>query len=81
MSEYESPPARYRRLARECLEVASTFPDGEQRTPLLQMAQVWQRLADDYADAVASLFPIPATERPVAQQQQQIQPKDDDKKE
>jgi hypothetical protein len=53
----------------------------EQRTPLLQMAQVWQRLADDYADAVASLFPIPATERPVAQQQQQIQPKDDDKKE
>jgi len=41
------------------------------------MAQVWQRLADDYADAVASLFPIPATELPVAQQQQQIQPKDE----
>jgi hypothetical protein len=37
----------YRRLARECLESARTFPIGERRTTLLQMAQVWQRLADE----------------------------------
>jgi hypothetical protein len=49
MSDNESPPARYRRLASECLEVAYTFPNGERRTVLLQMAQVWQRLSDEYA--------------------------------
>jgi hypothetical protein len=46
----DNPSERYRRLARECLTVADTFPSGEQRYVLLQMAQVWQRLADDYAD-------------------------------
>jgi hypothetical protein len=43
----ESASARYRRLAQECLEVARTFPDGERRTVLLQMAQVWLRLAQE----------------------------------
>ena len=68
----------YRRLARECLEIAHTFPDGQRRTTLLQMAQVWQRLADEH-NPVPDLAPppLPATEqiRPVVQQQQQIQPK------
>jgi hypothetical protein len=36
----------YRSLARECLAIAHTFPIGKRRTTLLQMAQVWQRLAD-----------------------------------
>jgi hypothetical protein len=44
------------------------------------MAQVWQRLADEYADTSASLFPTFEAERAAIQQQQQIQPKDDDKK-
>ena len=52
----DNPSERYRRLARECLTVADTFPSGEQRDVLLQMAQVWQRLADDYADRT-TLFP------------------------
>jgi len=45
MPEDERPAARYRRHASQCLEVASTFPPSEQRTALLHMAQVWQRLA------------------------------------
>ena len=81
MSNNESPAARYRRLARECLEVAHTFPNGERRTVLLQMAQVWQRLADEYADSSAPLLRPLEGEQPVMQQQQQAQPKDDDKKE
>jgi hypothetical protein len=78
MSDKESPSARYRRLAKECLEVACTFPDGVRRTVLVQMAQVWQRLADERADSTG-LQPIQA-KRPAMQQQQQTQP-DDDKKE
>ena len=42
MVDNESPAQRYRRLAEECLEVAYTFPDGERRTVLVQMAQVWR---------------------------------------
>jgi hypothetical protein len=45
------------------------------------MARIWLRLAATYANATASLFPAPETKQPVAQQQQQIQPKNDHKKE
>ena len=76
-----SPSTRYRRLARECLEIAHTFPAGERRTVLLQMAQVWQRLADEYSDSSAPLFRQLESEQPAMQQQQQVQPKGDDKKE
>ena len=74
----------YRRLARECLESARTFPIGERRTTLLQMAQVWQRLAGEQnhaPDLDQVPAPPPAGEqiRPVVQQQQQVQPKDDKK--
>ena len=69
----------YRRLARECLEIAHTLPAGERRATLLQMAQVWQRRAEEQDEAPA----LPGAEEPsaVVQQQQQVQPKDDDKKE
>ena len=68
----------YRRLARECLEIAHTLPAGERRATLLQMAQVWQRRAEQQDEAPA--LPV---QRNLArsQQQQQVQPKDDDKKE
>jgi hypothetical protein len=36
----------FRRYAAECLELASTFQSPEARAVLLQMAQVWIRLAD-----------------------------------
>ena len=68
MHENESVTARYRRLARECLEVAHTFPAGERRTVLLQMAQVWQRLADHYPESSA---PLSHAFETVIQQQQQ----------
>ncbi len=79
MSDNESPAACYRRLASECLEVAYTFPNGSRRSVLLQMAQVWQRLSDEYADSGTPLFQPIERERPAMQQQQQIQPKDDKK--
>lgn len=36
----------YRRYARECLEMASAVSDPRARASLLQMAQVWFRLAE-----------------------------------
>jgi hypothetical protein len=81
MPNHETPAKRYRRLAQEALDVAQNFPHGEHRDALLQMAQVWQRLADTYADSTTSLITPAASEQPVVQQQEQIQPKPDDKKE
>ena len=70
MLDYETPTERYRRLAEGCLHAANDFPLGENRDAMLQMAQVWQRLADQYADGTGRFFQ-PGT------QQQQIQPDDD----
>jgi hypothetical protein len=80
-----SQAERYRRLAQECSEMAHAFPAGERRTSLLEMARVWQRLADeqDHAPDFREVpTPLPAAEptRPIVQQQQQSQPKDDDNK-
>jgi hypothetical protein len=74
----------YRRLAQQCLETARTISNEEGRATLLQMAQIWQRLADELAGATEQLVeatPPPATEaaQAPAQQQQQVQPKDDEK--
>jgi len=38
---------RYRRYAKECVQMAAVFESPEARGILLQMAQVWLRLADD----------------------------------
>jgi hypothetical protein len=59
--------------------MARTIATEETRASLIEMAQVWLRLADEQ-EAVA---PPRAVEevRPVVQQQQQVQPKEDDKKE
>jgi hypothetical protein len=37
--------ARYRLLARDCLEMARTVASEEARTTLIDMAQIWVRLA------------------------------------
>jgi hypothetical protein len=37
----------YRRYAAECLEMASSSHDAKSRAALLQMAQVWLRLATE----------------------------------
>ena len=63
----------YRRRAQQCLEMArarlETTAGG---SPLADMAQAWLRVADNCKDAKKV--------RPAMQQQQQIQPKDDSKK-
>jgi len=59
----------YRQRAQQCLEIASAFKSPQARNSLSHMAQVWLRLADNYKA------------RSVVQQQQQIQPKGEDKKE
>jgi hypothetical protein len=77
---------KYRRLARECLAMTPTVSTEEARASLMAMAQVWLRLADEQTQGT-DLAEIPEPPRaaeptqPVAQQQQQVQPKDDDKKE
>jgi hypothetical protein len=68
----------YRRLAQQCLEMARTISNQDVRATLIHMAQVWQRLANEQ-ESGTSLWPTPAeSAQPAAQQQQQIQPKDDD---
>jgi hypothetical protein len=71
MAGEETPSMRYRRLAQESFEVANQFPQGE--------SQVWQRLADQYTNSTPTFVQPNALEQPVVQQQQQVQPKDDDK--
>jgi hypothetical protein len=77
----------YRRLAQECLVAARSASTEEARNTLLEMARNWFRLAQEQdhenANVKESAPPLAAAEpQPVAQQQQQIQPKDDeDKKE
>jgi hypothetical protein len=45
---------QYRRFAQECLEMAGRAEDARVRAVLIQMAQVWFRLAaDDTGDASA----------------------------
>jgi hypothetical protein len=60
----------YRRRAQQCLEMARTFGDRDARVALSHMAEVWLRLAERN---------VPKQTQPAFQQQQQIQPKDDDK--
>jgi hypothetical protein len=77
---------QYRRLAEECLAAMRTVSTEEARAVLIERAQFWFRLAkeqdDESPNVEGSIPPTPTPEsQPAAQQQQQIQPKDDDKKE
>jgi len=79
MPDKESPSARYRRLAQECLETARTVTTEETRATLVEMARAWLRLAEQQEVAAPPHSPSEQS-RPAVQQQQQVQPKDDDKK-
>ena len=68
----------YRRLARQCMSTARTISTQERRDTLVQMAQVWLCLAEEQDAAIG---PRLIEDQPVMQQLQQVQPKDDDKKE
>jgi hypothetical protein len=63
------------------LEVARTISNQDRRATLVQMAQVWQRLADEQENATSMSPTTAESAQPAAQQQQQVQPKDNDKKE
>jgi hypothetical protein len=56
----------YRRRARACLLMAGTIADDETRAALVEMAQVWTRLADEDA---AGAPPDTAVESPPVMQQ------------
>ena len=73
----------YRRRAQECLDLARQISLERDRAVLLDMAQSWQRLAEQQ-ETQEEITPPPIVEQPqpaTQQQQQQVQPKDDDKKE
>jgi hypothetical protein len=68
----------YRRRARACLLMAGTIAsDATRRAALVEMAQVWTRLADEEEAAVPP--GTVAESPPVMQQQQQIQSKKKEK--
>jgi hypothetical protein len=76
----------YRQLAEDCRVVAPSVSTEELRVALLEMAREWSHLAEQQEQESASIErsipPVPATEaQPAVQQQQQVQPKDDNKKE
>jgi hypothetical protein len=62
----------YRRHAQECREAASRVHGEEERSILLHIAQIWQRLADQEEVCCRS-----SAEQAAAQQRQQIQPDED----
>jgi hypothetical protein len=66
----------YRRLAEECLAAMRTVTTEEARAVLIERAQFWFRLAKEQDDETTNVEGSTS-----AQRQQQIQPKDDDKKE
>ena len=69
----------YRQRAQECLDLARTLTFGTERQVLIDMAQTWLELAEEQEAAIP---PIPSgSDQPVMQQQQQAQPKNDDKEE
>jgi hypothetical protein len=80
-------PDDFRKAAVDCLRLARATSDPSTRASLLLMAQRWFELAngprsqDDF-DAAVRVFNESQmrSRQPATQQQQQIQPKDEDKK-
>ena len=72
----------FRRQAQECFDLARTISLETERAILIDIAQTYLRLAKEQ-EAQKEIIPPPVTKQPqpVAQQQEQIQPKDDDTKE
>lgn len=77
-----SKAQQYHELARECRRLAGTVSTEDGRSHLVGMAEVWERLAaqQEQGSDLSQVTPPPsrATEGPVVQQQQQVQPKGDE---
>jgi hypothetical protein len=54
----ESDTERYQRLARECLALLPTVSRPEGRAALIQMTQVWQRLAEETKELNRAQFGV-----------------------
>ena len=72
----------FRRKAQECFDLARTISLQTERAILMDIAQTYLQLAEEQ-DAQDEIIQPPVTDQPQAavQQQQQTQPKDQDKKE
>jgi hypothetical protein len=71
----------FRKAAADCVALARSTSDPLMRTNLLTMAQRWYDLANGPAtnfDAIVREFNDHQMSKPVMQQQQQIQPKEED---
>ena len=66
----------YRRLAEDCLPLARSASTEDARIAFLESARHWSYLAEQQEKGTDVGGPIPP-----AQQQQQVQPKDEDKNE
>jgi hypothetical protein len=67
----------YRRRAQECQELAPKISLESERAVVLDMAQTWLRLAEQQ-ETLGEIIQPPVTEQ--AQQEQQVQPKDEENK-
>ena len=47
---------RYKQYAAECVRIAQQTTDPAQKARLLEMAEAWQRLPDDYVDVTQGWF-------------------------
>jgi hypothetical protein len=68
----------FRRQAQDCLAAAVMLKDEEARAILINIAGTWQRLAEQ-EDSGPPLSAPGGADQPAMQQQQQVQPKDEDK--
>ena len=68
----------YRLNAVNCVTVTEQISDPATRSHLLAMAQAWQKLAEqaERNSQTDLVYVTPVLQQPVAQQQQQIQPKE-----
>ena len=73
----------YRQRARQCFQIAETTTDSRHKLWLIDMAQYWLALANQAeknltTNLVYETPPPRDASSPVAQQQEQIQPKKDE---
>jgi hypothetical protein len=68
---------KYRRRAQACLIAASSASTEEGRAGLIELAKTWLRLAQEQEQGSTNIDFVPliaGKDRPVVQQQQQVQP-------
>jgi len=77
------PAALYRLHAAQCVDLAQRFSDSESKLALLHLAQSWVSMAEQAEKnaGITVVYETPQPSRQPAQQQQQPQPDDHERKE